>query len=170
MTEEINPAPWSGNPTNLVVIKSKGNSGKTTTIWMLLYELINQGATLNLLRNVDSTVTFPLPAQLPPVGSRPDFVAELMWLNQRIVLVSHGDTPRVVQKELDAILLTHPDFIVCTSRSQWRTGSTWNLFETRYTNIHFKRVCFWSEYAKQSKDMLLVKDPTITAIVKYIKP
>lgn len=170
MSEEKCSAPWSNNTTNLVVIKSKGNSGKTTTIWMLLYELINQGATLNLLRYVDSAVTFALPPQMPPVGSRHDFVAELIWLNQRIVLVSHGDTPRVVQKELDAILLTNPDFIVCTSRSQWRTGSTWNLFETRYTNIHYNRICFWSEYSTHTKDQLMVKEPTIKAIIKYIKP
>ena len=170
MAEEKETALWSNNTTNLVVIKSKENSGKTTTIWMLLYELINQGAKLNLLRYVDSSETFLLPPQMPPVELRYDFVAELIWFNQRIVLLSHGDTPSVVKKELDAILPTQPDFIVCASRSQWRTGSTWDLFETRYTNIHFKRVCFWSEYTAHSKDQLIVKEPTIKAIIKYIKP
>lgn len=170
MKEENNNAPWSNITTNLIVIKSKGNSGKTTTIWMLLYELINQGAKLNVLRHVVSTTTFSLPSQIPDVSNRHDFVAELTWLNKRIVLLSHGDTPYVVKKELDAILPTKPDFIVCTSRSQWRTGSTWDLFETRYTNIHFRRICFWSEYATHSKDQLMVKEPTIKAIIKYIKP
>lgn len=137
---------------------------------MLLFELVSQGAKIINLRYVGSNQPFTMPSQLPPANQRYDFIAELEWFHMHIVLLSHGDLPSVVQKELDAILLTSPDFVVCASRSQWRTGSTWDLFETRYTNIHFSRVCFWSEYAKHSADELAVKNPTVTAIVKYIKP
>lgn len=165
-----NNAQWSNNKTKLIVIKSKENSGKTTTIWMTLFELVNQGAKIISLRDVDSTTTFALPSSIPPAGQRFDFVAELEWYNLRIVLLSHGDLPTVVEKELDAILQTNPDYIVCASRSQWRTNSTWELFEGKYTNIHFNRICLWSEYSNHKQDELTVKNPTITAIVKYIKP
>lgn len=168
--ENINNAQWSNNKTKLIVIKSKGNSGKTTTIWMTLFELVNQGAKIINLRHVDSYVTFTLPASIPPAGQRFDFVAELEWYRLRIVLLSHGDLASVVQKELDAILQTNPDFVICAARSQWRTNSTWELFETRYTNIHFNRICLWSEFSNHKADEFAVKDPTVTAIVKYIKP
>lgn len=166
---ESEKAAWSDNKTKLIVIKSNGNSGKTTTIWMLLYELVEQGAKIISLRYLDKK-DFKLPAMFPPVGQRYDFVAELEWFRMRIVLFSQGDTPYAVKPWLDAIIETKPDFIVCASRSQWRTNSTWELFKTRYTNIHFRRVCFWTEYSTDSKDQLTVKEPTVEAIIKYIKP
>lgn len=168
--ENQKEALWSNNKTKLIVIKSNGNSGKTTTIWMTLFELVNQGAKIISLRHVDSTTTFALPSSIPPAGQRFDFVAELEWLKLRIVLLSHGDLPSVVQKELDAILLTNPDFVICASRSQYRTNSTWELFKTRYTNIYYRRVCFWSEFSDHSNNQITVKEPTVDAIVKYIKP
>ena len=167
--EEKGKALWSNNKTNLIVIKSNGNSGKTTTIWMLLYKLVDQGAQINSLCYLDKT-PFTLPATLPPAGKRYDFIAELEWCKLRIVLFSQGDTPSAVEPRLDAIIATNPDFIVCASRSQSRANSTWELFKTKYTNIHFRRVCFWSEYSAHPKDQLDVKKPTIEAIVKYIKP
>ena len=167
--EENKKALWSNNKTNLIVIKSNGNSGKTTTIWMLLYELVNQGAKINSLCYLDKT-SFTLPAVLPPAKKRYDFIAEVELFQLRIVLFSQGDTPGAVEPRLDAIIATKPDFIVCASRSQWRTNSTWELFETKYTNIHFRRVCFWSEYSTHKNDQLSVKEPTIEAIIKYIKP
>lgn len=166
---ENDKALWSNNKTNLIVIRSNGNSGKTTTIWMLLYELVNRGAKIISLCYLDKT-PFTLPATLPPANKRYDFIAELEWFKLRIVLFSQGDTPYAVEPRLDAIIATKPDYIVCASRSQRRTNSTWKLFETKYTNIHFRRVCFWSEYSTHQKDQLIVKEPTIEAIVKYIKP
>ena len=168
--ENQKEALWSNNKTKLIVIKSNGNSGKTTTIWMTLFELVNQGAKIISLRHVDSTTTFALPSSILPSGQRLYFVADLFWLNLRIVLLSHGDLPSVVQKELDAILLTNPDFVICASSSQWRTNSTWELFKMRYTNIHFNRICLWSEYSAHQKDELVVKGPTVNAIIRYIKP
>ena len=60
--ENQKEALWSNNKTKLIVIKSNGNSGKTTTIWMTLFELVNQGAKIISLRHVDSTTTFALPS------------------------------------------------------------------------------------------------------------
>lgn len=37
-------ATFSTNKSKLIVIKSKGNSGKTTTIWMTYLELLNKDA------------------------------------------------------------------------------------------------------------------------------
>ena len=45
---------------------------------------------------------------------------------------------------------------------------TWQLFEAKYTNIDYDRVCFWSERAQNKNDEELVKRPTVEAIIKYI--
>jgi len=160
---------WGNDKTKLIVVKSNGNSGKTTTLWMTLFELVDRGAIVKQLCYLDKT-SFVLPSSLPPENQRYDFIAELEWFKLRIVLFSYGDTASVVKNELDAILLTNPDYLICTSRSQYRTNSTWELFKTRYTNIYYRRVCFWSEFSDHSKDQITVKEPTVDAIVKYIKP
>ena len=160
---------WGNDKTKLIVVKSNGNSGKTTTLWMTLFELVDRGAIVKQLCYLDKT-SFVLPSSLPPENQRYDFIAELEWFKLRIVLFSYGDTASVVKNELDAILLTNPDYLICTSRSQYRTNSTWELFKTRYTNIYYRRVCFWSEFSDHSNDQITVKEPTVDAIVKYIKP
>lgn len=161
---------WSDNKTNLIVIKSKGNSGKTTTLWMLLFELVAQGAKIVSLCHVGNHISFTLPSTIPAKEDRHDFIAELDFCGLQVVLLSHGDLWTVVEAELDAILSKEPDFVVCASRSQKRVSSTWDLFERKYTNIHYNRMCIWSEYAAHSLDELVVKEPTVKAIVKIIKP
>lgn len=150
----------------LVVVRSNGNNGKTTTIWMVLYELISRGATVNNFKDYSGRKA--VPAIMPPVGSLPDYEAEMDWKGKHIILFSYGDTPGIVQTLMNAALAKNPDYIVCASRSQYRTNSTWELFETIYTNIRFERVCLWSEHSANIADALLVKQPTVEAIVKYM--
>ena len=150
----------------LIVVRSNGNHGKTTTIWMVLYELISRGATVRSFKDYSGLTS--VPATMPPVGTLYDFEAEVDWNGKYIILFSHGDTPSWVQTLMNAALAKNPDFIVCASRSQYRTNSTWELFETTYTNLRFERVCLWSEYSANIANALLVKQPTVEAIVKYI--
>ena len=150
----------------LIVVRSNGNHGKTTTIWMVLYELINRGATVRSFKDYSGLTS--VPTTMPPVGTLYDFEAEVDWNGKYIILFSHGDTPSWVQTLMHAALAKNPNYIVCASRSQYRTNSTWELFETTYTNIRFERVCLWSEHSANIADALLVKQPTVEAIVKYM--
>ena len=150
----------------LIVVRSNGNKGKTTTIWMVLYELISRGATVRSFKDYSGRKA--VPAIMPPVGSLPDFEADVDWMGKHIIIFSYGDTPSTVQTLMNAALAKNPDYIVCASRSQNRTNSTWELFETTYTNIRYERVCLWSEHSVNIADALLVKQPTVEAIVKYI--
>lgn len=156
---------FNNNP-KLIVVRSNENSGKTTTIWMVLYELLSRGATVRSFNDYSGLTS--VPATMPPVGTLYDFEAEVDWNGKYIILFSHGDDPSFVQALMNAALAKNPDFIVCASRSQNRTNSTWELFETTYTNIRFKRVCLWSEYTDNPANALLVKQPTVEAIIKYI--
>lgn len=154
--------------TKFIVIKSKGNSGKTTTIWLVYLELLKQGATVLSFSNTFHGNSYTIPNVLPPANNIYDFVAEVVFNKKRIVIVSQGDTPDYVDNELQKILPTSPNFIVCASRSQYRTDSTWELFETKYTNLLYDRICLWSEYTTNAQNKLIVKNPTIEVIVKYI--
>lgn len=156
------------NKTKLIVVKSNGNSGKTTTIWMTFLELVRQNAIVNFFGTTYLGSKLAYPAVLPASANRFDFVADVMFKNKRVVLVSMGDVAADVDTELQKILPTNPDFVICASRSQNRAGSTWELFVTKYTNLNYDRVCFWSEYAIHQLDEERVKQPTVEAIIKYI--
>ena len=153
-------------PNKIVVIKSTENSGKTTTIWLTFLELIRMGATVLSFSNTYNGPNRTIPSAIPATPY--DFVAEVLFNNKRIVIISHGDVPKDVNRELQNVLPTNPDFIICTSRSQSRTGSTWDLFKTVYTNTMYERVCFWSEFTTNPMFKLSVKQSTVEAIIKYI--
>lgn len=163
-TEDINNV-RSHNP-KLIVVRSNGNKGKTTTIWMVLYALMSQKAIVNHFHDYSGRNTPP--AIMPPVGSLPDFEADVTWNGKHIIIFSYGDTPKIVKDLMDKALAKHPDYIVCASRSQDRNNSTWRLFKSIYTNLRFERVCFWSEHSSNIVDALLVKQPTVEAIMKYM--
>lgn len=165
-TKNSNNGIGRNNNPRLIVVRSNENSGKTTTIWMVLYELLNRGAVVRSFKEYSGLKTPP--ACMPSVGSLDDFEAEIDWDGRYIILFSHGDSPSFVNQLMNAALAKHPDFIVCAARSQYRTNSTWELFETTYTNIRFERVCVWSEYSSNAVDAIRVKQPTVEAIIKYM--
>lgn len=153
------------NP-RLIVVRSNGNSGKTTTIWMVFYELLHRGAIVRnfLMYNPQSTA---YPPTMPGLIVS-DFEAELEWNGKQIIIFSEGDIKDDVDALMTTALAKHPDYIICASRSQYRTNSTWELFETTYTNLRFERVCFWSEHSTNIADAICVKQPIVEAILKYI--
>lgn len=161
-------ATFSPNKSKLIVIKSKGNSGKTTTIWMTYLELLNRGAKVLSFSGTYGGNPWTAPIVLPAANARYDFVAELLWNEKRIVLISQGDEYTYVDSELLKVLPTEPDFVICASRSQNRVNSTWELFVNKYTNLIYDRICFWSEFAQHPFDEERVKKSTVEAIIKYM--
>lgn len=160
---------WRGRNTRLIVVRSDQNSGKTTTIGMVLEELLADGATLRCCNNYWYGGHDIIPAALSGAIVGTDFYAELDWNGKFIIMNSAGDIQTDVQKMLNHALPQNPDYLICASRSQNRKGSSWELFETIYTNILYRRVCFWSEYSAYPKNKHIVKEPTVEAIIKYMK-
>lgn len=149
----------------LIVIRSNENKGKTTTIWMVLYALKADGATI---RFKDYSGRRSVPTVMPPVGSLPDFEADVTWNSKHIIMFSYGDGPDIVKMLLDDALSKNPDYIICASRSQYRTNSVWELFETIYANTLYERISLWSEHSNNIADALRVKCPTVRTIMKYM--
>ena len=157
------------NKTKLIVVKDYGNRGKTTLIWMVLLELINKrGASKNWCKYISNKEEMPIPETLPPYEERWDFMADLLWEKLHIVIISHGDTYDKVDRMLQKALQTQPDYIICAANMKHWGYYTWQLFENKYTNTDYDRVCFWSERAQDKKDEELVKRPTVEAIIQYI--
>ena len=152
------------NKTQLIVIKGNGNSGKTTTCWMILFDLLSKGAVIDTI-NKNSFVG-QLITNIPPLPQKYDFYAELKWNDKQIVIYSLGDKPEPVDAMLQHALPMKPDFIICPCRSQRRSGSTWELFQTTYTNILYRRICVWPEHSSHPDDKYAVKQPMIEMIVK----
>lgn len=163
---EIENTNNQNNKTRLIVVRSNGNRGKTTTIWMVLYALISNKAIVNDFK--DYSGRRKVPTVMPPVGSLPDFEADVNWYGKLIIMFSYGDGPKIVQSLMNTALAKNPDYIICASRSQNRTNSTWKLFETTYTNLRFERICMWSEHTPNFANALIVKRPTVEAILKYM--
>lgn len=156
------------NTTKLIVIKDWADRGKSLTIWMVLMELIRQGANVNWCKYTFGGKNMKIPAQIPPYQNRWDFVADLTWKGKHIAIVSHGDDVNDVDRELQNILPTKPNYIICAANIRHWGASVWNMIEKKYTNTAFERLCFWTEYAANKIDEQLVKRPTVEAIVKYI--
>lgn len=156
------------NKTKLIVIKDWADRGKSLTIWMVLMELIRQGANVNWCKYTFGGENMNIPAQIPPYQQRWDFVADLTWKGKHIAIVSHGDDVNDVDRELQNILPTKPDYIICAANIRHRGTSVWNMIEQKYTNTAFERVCFWTEYATNKQNEQLVKRPTVEAIIQYI--
>lgn len=154
----------------LIVIKDYQNAGKTTTMWLVFLELVRLGAEVKLFSDKFDGESKDVPAVLPPSRKRYDFVAELYWDSMRVVIISHGDYFSFVNRELQKILPSKPDFVICAANVKHWGKYTWDSFKKTYTNLDYERVCFWSEKSADKKDEELVKRPTIEAIIKYMKP
>ena len=153
--------------TKFIVIKDMADQGKTTLIWMVFLELLKQGATVVDFLDTWTKVKI-YPTTIPAYAQRNDIEAELTWKGRRIAIISHGDDIKDVDNSLQKMLKNNPDFIICAASIKCLGTSVWDLFETKYTNTMYERVCFWAEHAKNKQDELLVKWSTVDAIVKYI--
>ena len=92
--------------------------------------------------------------------------ANVTWF---IIIISYGDVYDDVDKTLQNALTKQPDYIICAANIKHWGYYTWQLFETKYTNTDYDRVCFWSEHAANKADERSVKRPTVEAIIKYIE-
>lgn len=156
------------NKTQFIIVRSGTNTGKTTTIGLVLLELLNQGAILKTCTSYSYSGSSIMPLALSRTIVGHDFYAELNWQGKFIIINSAGDIKADVQAMLNHALSQQPDYIICASRSQNRTNSSWELFKSTYTNLLYKRVCFWSEYTNNKNAVLRVKQPVVDAIIKSL--
>lgn len=161
--------------TKFIVIRDYCNQGKTTTMWLLLKELLKDGARIIKLFDLNNNCDIEIPSEMPPKGeiAHIDYLAVLEWHDLIIVLNSRGDyVHKPVQDVRFAINNWNPDYIICTIQNRDRNASRgnniWGNFDWYFPNTQYKRVCFWSEYAENLEDAIRVKQPIVEAIIKYM--
>ena len=161
--------------TKLIIIRDFCNQGKTTTMWLLLKALIERKADVKKLLDLNNNKELDPSMEMPPQGELKhiDFMAALEWHNKMIVIDSRGD---YVRKPVDDVTWAKmewdPDYMICAiqnrEESSPKGNNIWNYFNRNLPNTKYERVCFWSEYAENAADALLVKQPTVEAIIKYM--
>lgn len=155
--------------TKIIVIRDTQNQGKSTTIWLLLKELLAQGAKVKELYNLNEDHDIEIPQEMPPQGFIYDIWAVLEWHERIIVLDSRGDYVRYLEADVrSAIKNCDPDFIVCAVQERPGYNNIWNNFNYKFPNTKYGRICFWVERSENEADSHLVKQPTIEAIMKYM--
>ena len=153
--------------TKFIVIKDQMDAGKTTTIWLLMMTLKEQGAGVRYFYNYKEGKEDIVPKEIPQAGDRFDFIAVLEWHDLVIVLDSRGDYAKYIVRQIKRALTNNPDYIVCAIQCR-DYNNIWERFDSKFPNTKYKRICFWSEYAENAADAILVKQPTVEAIIRYM--
>lgn len=158
--------------TKLIAIKDLQSAGKSTTMWLLLKALIEDGAKVqeNRLYDLNHDCDIDVPDEMPPHGDWEgiDFYVVLEWHDLIIVLDGRGDYPDYLVKDIKDALKLNPDYIICAIQMRPINRDIWNAFNNAFPNTQYERVFFGAEFAKDPKNALMVKQPTIEAIMKYM--
>ncbi|MBQ7631862.1 MAG: hypothetical protein IJS82_03780 [Paludibacteraceae bacterium] len=154
--------------TKFIVIKDLQNVGKTTTIWLLIKALNDAGATIKVLQDMNEN-DIQIPTEIPVGENLIDVWAVLEWHQLIIVLDSRGDYVTYLEGDIRyAIKNYHPDFMVCAVQERPDNNNIWNNFNYKFPNTKYERICFGVEHADDKAAALIVKQPTIKAIMKYM--
>lgn len=150
-----------------IVIKDQMNAGKTTTIWLLLLTLKEDNADVRYFYNYKEGKEDIVPNEMPLAEMRFDFVAVLEWHDLVIVLDSRGDYAKYINGQIRWALSQNPDYIVCAIQCR-EYNNIWERFDRQFPNTKYERICLGVEHADNPKDALIVKKPTVEAIMKYM--
>lgn len=157
--------------TKIIVIRDYCNQGKTTTMWLLLKAMREDCAKVKEFYDFNNDRYCDVPEIIPPVGEleKIDFWAVLEWHDLIVVLNSRGDYVRNTTSDAREALREHnPDFIVCALQNRDGNNNIWNNFNWYFPNTKYERICFWVEHAENEEYKLIVKQPTVEAIMKYM--
>ena len=156
--------------TKVIAIKDWQSHGKTTTLWLLLKALLEEGAKVNEIWDLNNNREIEIPEEMPPLGELEgiDYWAVIEWHNLVIVLDSRGDYAGYLESDLKCALEMCPDYIICAIQMRPINRDIWNAFNRACPNTSYQRVCFWTDLAENPIDAEKVKQPTVEAIMKYI--
>ena len=156
--------------TKFIVIKDQVNAGKSTTIWLLVFTLVKDlhAEVVRLYNQNSETEIKELPDTIPSGEEMYDIYAELRWNGHLIIIASRGDDSDMLLGDVKWALQFHPDYMVCALQTRPINRDIWNAFNEAFPNTQYKRVFFGVEKAEDEENALMVKQPTVDAIIKYM--
>lgn len=153
--------------TKIITIKDYQNQGKTTTIWLLLKALIEDGAEVQEIYDLNHSQYIEIPNEMPPQELY-DVRVILRWRGRVVVIIGRGDYADYLVADIQWALNIEPDFVVCAVQCRVRKNDKWDAFNAAFPNNVYARISFWVERAKGEKEIPIVAHPTIEAIMKYM--
>lgn len=150
-----------------IIIRGQENSGKTTTAGLVYSELLKLSEIKHLFNN--KTVESNSLKYNKESGDLLDFKSILTISGKCIGIVSAGDSPSDLEKEIDNLISINIDVIICCARSRNVVGSSIRMIINKFSakNEILKEV--WVEYSQEKKDKETTKKQSVSEIVKVIK-
>lgn len=150
--------------TKFLIITGTRDSGKTTTAGMVYKKLFPCAKNVRLTDG-DGKV-LPIDDPLLENGKPKDFIAYLEVNGKKVAVVSIGDYPDYLEKQIK-IYLDKVDYFVCCLRTRDREGSTRRMLLTNYANYPMEE--FWTVHSEDEAQKYSVKEEIVGKIVSVIK-
>ena len=148
--------------TKFLIITGKQNSGKTTTAGMVYHSLLPQDDVC--LTDADGKV-LPWDHPLIENGEPMDFIAYIVVQGKKVVIVSLGDYPEYLKRQIE-IYLSKVDLFVCCLRTRDREGSTRRMLYTDYAD--YPKEEFWTDFSDDKSQRFEVKRKVVEKIKSTI--
>lgn len=158
-----------------IIISGTQNSGKTTTAWCVYQRLLPYSSDMKMWICGDPVdnhgeIVYKQPEKYNHLPD--DFKTILEIYDYKVAIISGGDYPDLLEKEIEDVLKQGADFIVISLRSVNRPGSSRNMIQTKYPDANTKE--YWlddNSYTNLPKNLLDIansKRPTADRIANYI--
>lgn len=121
-----------------VVIRGVPNSGKTCTMWMIyhmLSHLLKDGKCKHEFKlKGGSWFLFnePHPIAFSNDKDAVDFMARVIVKGQKVGIISEGDEPTSLEKNIDGLITDGIDVIICCVRTRATKYSSLKMFMDKY--------------------------------------
>lgn len=153
-----------------ILIMGAENSGKTTTAWVVYQRLLPYASNSRIfIKGTPIVNRGEIVYKLTPYDKQPeDFKAILEREDYKIAIISGGDDPVLLKKEIDSVY-DEVDFIVISLRSIKRLGSSQQMIEDNYPKDYTRP--FWTEQnpsLTHPMDIVNSKRPLGDRIANYI--
>lgn len=155
----------------LIAIKDFENKGKSTTIWLLLFTLVNKlnAELLYLYNQNENREMEALPEEIPSGWDMYDIYAVVRWKGLKIVIIGRGDYEWAILEDMKCAVNEKLHYIINAIHERQRNHDIWNAYNAAYPNTEYERVCLWSEHTDEASKALNIKEPTVSMILKYIE-
>ena len=152
--------------TKFIIITGTQNSGKTTTAGMV-YHCLRQHADDEVKVSLTDADGKDLPIDHPLMenGEPMDFIANMEVKGKKVVIVSLGDYPEYLKRQIE-VYLDKVVFFVCCLRTRDREGSTRRMLYTDYAS--YPKEEFGAEYSEDEAQMFEVKAKVVERIKSAI--
>jgi len=150
--------------TKFLIIAGTQDSGKTTTAGMVYKELLLDAKDVHLTDGFGNAL--PIDDVLFENGKPKDFIAYMVVKDKKVVIVSIGDSPQYLKKQIENYL-NEVAYFVCCLRTQNREGSSRRMVFADY--VDYLKEEFWIEYSEDETQKFAVKEKTVNQIVSVIK-